>query len=171
MKGIQRILGFIDNINEWTGRISCIAVLVLTLIVAYEVIMRKFFARPTIWSYDVSKQIYALHFLLVAGYTLLHKRHVAVDVLTKQLSEKTRVVVDLICYMIFFFPFWSVMFWFGVKFAATSWRMFEIGRDVFQIPLYPIKTIIPLATLLILLQGISSFVKELSTLKRGITHD
>ena len=167
MKGIRLILDLIDNINEWIGRIFSVAVLALTLIIAYEVIMRKFFARPTIWSYDVSKQIYALHFLLVAGYTLLHKRHVAIDVLSSKLSERTRVIVDLICYMIFFFPFWFVMLWFGVKFAAVSWRILEIGRDVFQIPLYPIKTIIPLATFLIFLQGISTFVRKLSTLKRG----
>jgi TRAP-type mannitol/chloroaromatic compound transport system permease small subunit len=171
MKGIQHILDFIDNVNEWTGRISCVAVLVLTFIVAYEVIMRKFFANPSIWSYDVSKQIYAFHFFLLAGYTLLHNRHVAVDVLSRKLPERIRTIVDLICYLIFFFPFWFVMLWFGVKFSAASWRMLEIGRDVFQIPLYPIKTIIPFATLLILLQGISSFVKKLSTLKRGITHD
>ena len=167
MKRILIPLEIIDNINEWVGRIFSVAILALTFVIAYEVIMRKFFARPSIWTYDVSKQIYALHFLIVAGYTLLHKGHVGIDVITKKLSKRTRTILDAICYLILFFPFWFVMLWFGVKFAAMSWQLREIGRDIFSIPLYPIKTVIPLSVLLILLQGFSAFFRKLLIIKRG----
>ena len=163
---ILMLLNNIDQINEWVGRIFCFAILILMFTVSYEVIMRKFFGFPSTWSYDIAKQSYAFHFLMIAGYTLLHKQHVAVDVFSSLLSARKKAIIDIIGYLIFFFPLSFVMIWFGVDFAKTSWMEMEKARHVFPIPLYPIKTVIPLAFTLLFLQGLSHFIRRIYSLAR-----
>jgi TRAP-type mannitol/chloroaromatic compound transport system permease small subunit len=165
VKKILVVLDNIDQIDEWIGRIFCFAVVILTVVVSYEVIMRKFFAHPSTWSYDVAKQAYAVHFLMIAGWALLHKQHVAVDVFSSLLSARKKAIIDIIGYLIFFFPFSLVMIWFGVDFAGISWMELEKARDTFPIPLYPIKTVIPLAFTILFIQGLSDFIRKILILR------
>jgi TRAP-type mannitol/chloroaromatic compound transport system permease small subunit len=161
MKRFLSFLDFIDNMNEWIGKLFSVMILALTFVVLYEVIMRKFFAHPSTWSYEVSRQTFGFYFMIVGGYALLYRRHVAVDIITSRFSRRVRSILEVICYVMFFFPFWGVMLWFGCKFAAVSWQQLETARDIFPMPLYPIKTIIPVGALLMLLQGLSGFVKNI----------
>lgn len=155
-----KILKFIDAISEWTGRIFGWIIVVLMFLVVVEVFMRRFLNAPTIWNFDVTKQLYALYFMIVAGYALLHNSHVSVDILHMKLSSRGRAVLDVISYMIFFFPFVFVMLNEGIKFAGNSWAMREKVWGMFQAPIYPVKTIIPITAGLLLLQGMAIFVRR-----------
>ena len=61
---------FCDTINEWTGRIFGWVIVPLVLLTVMEVILRRIFGAPTIWSFEVLKQLYGLHFMIVAGFEL-----------------------------------------------------------------------------------------------------
>lgn len=158
---MKKLLNFIDTINEWAGRIFSCTIVALTGLVVLEVILRRFFNRPTIWNFEITIQLYAFHALIVAGYTLLHKRHVNIDVLYQKYTPKTRAILDVITYIIFFFPFISIMLYEGILYAANSWSVQEKSWSVFSPPLYPIKTVIPVMTFLILIQGIAIFIRQL----------
>lgn len=158
---MNKFLKFIDNFSEWTGRIFSWIIIIMTFLVVLEVIMRKFFNSPTIWSFEVTKQLYAFYFMIVAAYTLLYNAHVSVDVIYEKLSPKKQSILDVISYIIFFFPFWIIIFIEGTKFAAKSWAIRETFVSVFAGPIYPIKTVIPVTALLILLQGIAIFIRKL----------
>ena len=162
---MEKIIKFIDNINEWVGRIFSFIVVVLTILVVLEVIMRKFFNHPTIWSFDITIQLYGCHFMILGGYTLLHRGHVSIDIFSQKFSEKTQAFFEVICYIVFFFPFWLVVLSLGIRFAGMSWKIYETGIGIFPIPLYIIKTIIPLSALLICLQGLSDFWRKILILK------
>lgn len=164
---VEKALKFIDRVNEWTGRIFSWIIVILMVLVVYEVIMRRFFNRPTIWNFDVTKQLYALYFMIVAGYTLLHNSHVAVDILVAKLSRRKKALIDIITYIIFFFPFIWIFLYEGIKFAGKSWAMRETMWGMFQIPIYPIKTIIPITAFLLLLQGLAFFIRQLYFLIKG----
>ena len=146
---LKKILDFIDNISEWTGKIFNWTVALLILLVVFEVILRRIFNCPTIWNFEVTIQLYALYFMILAAYGLLHKSHVAVDILYSKFSKRTKAVIDVITYLIFFFPFLSVVLYKGIFYAANSWEMGERSWSVFAPPLYPIKTIIPVMALLL----------------------
>lgn len=166
---MDRILETIDNINEWTGKVCCWMIAVLTLLVVQEVIMRRFFGHPTIWNFEVTKQLYGFHFMILAGYALLHKSHVSIDIIERRFSERTKAVIALISYSLFFFPFWIVVLWQGIKFASKSWAVLETSWSTFAPPLYPIKSVIAATAFLLLLQGSAVFIRMViaATGKRG----
>lgn len=164
---MHKALKFIDRFSEWTGRIFSWIIVVLMILVVYEVIMRRFFNRPTIWNFDVTKQLYALYFMIVAGYTLLHNSHVAVDILVAKMARRKRALLDIITYLLFFFPFIWVFLYEGIKFAQNSWAMRETMWGMFQIPVYPIKTVIPITAFLLLVQGLAIFIRQLYLLIKG----
>lgn len=164
---MEKALKLIDQISEWTGRIFSWIVVILMLLVVYEVIMRRFFNRPTIWNFDVTKQFYGLYFMIVAGYTLLHKAHVAVDIMVTRLGRRKKALIDVIGYSIFFFPFIWVFLYEGIKFAKNSWAMRETMWGMFQIPVYPFKTIIPITAFLLLIQGLAIFIRQLYLFIKG----
>lgn len=164
---MKKLLDFIDNISEWTGRICSFVIIVMTIVVVTEVIRRYIFNSPTIWSFEVTIMLYSFHFMVVAAYTLLHEGHVAIDILYEKLRPRGRTILDVVGYVIFFFPFLLVVLFSGIRFAATSWAMHETSWSVFGPPVYPIKTVIPVTAFLLILQGFSIFVRKLYAARKG----
>ena len=164
---MKKLLNFLEGINELVGKVCSLSVIVLLLLVVIEVIRRKIFNCPTLWSLDVTTHIYAFHFMMVTGYTLLHKGHVSIDVVSKNISSKRRTILDLISYIVLFFHFCFMLLWYGTLFAAESWEEFETAWGIFQMPLYPLKTVIPVTALLIIIQGLNEFIRKLHFVVRG----
>jgi TRAP-type mannitol/chloroaromatic compound transport system permease small subunit len=160
-KNLKKFLHIIDNISEWTGRIFSWIIVVLTILVILEVILRRFLGSPTIWNFELTIQLYAFHFMIVSAYALLCKSHVVVDIVYAKMSKKTKAICDVVTYAIFFFPFLLIWLYQGTKYAAKSWAMHETSWSVFAPPLYPIKTVIPLVAFLLLIQGFATFVRQL----------
>jgi TRAP-type mannitol/chloroaromatic compound transport system permease small subunit len=167
MELIRKIVKGIDAVTEWTGFISSWTVLLLMFVIVFEVITRRLFNSPTVWTFDTSTQIYGFHFMLLAAYTLLHNKHISVDIVVMHFSSKLRAMVDLLAYAVFFFPFMIIIFHEGFLYARESWAIREVSYSVFAAPLYPIKTVIPVVAALLLLQGISQFIKRLYYVTKG----
>lgn len=167
MNRIKVVLKVIDAISEWVGRIFSWIIVPLTLLMVFEVFTRRFLGQPTIWTFETTKMLYGAHFMLVAGYALLYKAHVNVDVLYTRLPRKAQLVLDLITYSIFLFLFAAIILWQGTIFAKTSWELKEGTWSVFNPPVYPIKTVVPLTAFLLGLQGVSDFIKRVILLVKG----
>jgi TRAP-type mannitol/chloroaromatic compound transport system permease small subunit len=164
---LRRYIKTIDSLSRWTGKIFCLVIIPLVGITIYEVVMRKFFNRPTIWVFEISNQLYGLHFMMGAAYALLMGAHVSVDVFYRYLSARGKAIVDVIGFLVFFFPFCIIILWKGLQFAALSWGMWETSPSAFHPALYPIKTIIPITAGLLLLQGLAVFLKKVHFALRG----
>ena len=164
---MEAFIRFLEGVSEWTGRILSWTVALLTIIVVLEVVLRYFFNSPTICNFEITKQLYGFYFMIVAGYALLHGSHVSVDIFHERLSKRGKEIVDIISYLIFFFPFCIVIVIFGTYFALDSWTDLETSWSACGCPLYPIKTIVPLSFLLITVQGIAIFLKTLRGLIKG----
>ena len=167
---LRKIAKSFDTINEWVGKIFAWLIVPLVLLTVTEVVMRRFFGAPTIWSFEVSKQVYSLHFMIVAGFGLLYRSHVAVDIFAMRLPRRKRAILDIVGYVLFFFPFCIICIWQGYSFAARSWAMKEETWSVFSPPIYPIKTVIVITFILLLLQGIAEIIKRVFILK-GVQYD
>ncbi|MBW1783293.1 MAG: TRAP transporter small permease subunit, partial [Deltaproteobacteria bacterium] len=92
---------------------------------------------------------------------------VSVDILYNHLSKKSRAILDIISYIIFFFPFCIVIVIYGTCFALDSWGDLETSWSACGCPLYPIKTIVSISFLLITIQGVAIFIRTLFNLIRG----
>lgn len=167
MEKLKTYIKAISLINEWVGRINCCVIIPLVAITIYEVVARKCFNSPTIWVFETSNQLYGLHFMMGSAFALLHGSHVNVDVFYRYLSPMGKVIIDIIGFLLFFFPFCIIIFWKGIQFASQSWAMLEVSQSVFHPPLYPIKTVIPIVGLMLLLQGSTIFIKKLFLAFKG----
>ena len=163
MNFLLRLSSLIDTVSRMVGIVCSYLILPLTLLVVYEVLSR-FFNHPTIWSFELSNFFYGAYFMLVAAYGLLHKSHVAIDLVSGRFSKKTQAALSLICYLFMYLPFIAVFLYFGVLYALNSWQMMEKSWSIWGPPIYPIKTVIPITAVLLLLQGISEIIKTLAVI-------
>lgn len=161
---MRAFLSVVDGLNEFVGRIFSWAVVLIMLITVYDVVMRFLFGMPTLWAFDVVKQLYALEFMILAGFGLVRNAHVSVDVFTAKLSRRKQAGLEVISYLIFFLPFMVMLIWKSYEFAARSWASGETTWGVVALPVYPIKTVMVVASVLLLLQGIAKIIRELAVL-------
>lgn len=157
---LRKISNSIDIANNFIGRIFLWAIVPMTILPVIEIIMRRFLGSPTIWSFEVITQIYGAYFMMVAAYGLLFKSHVSIDIFTSKISKKKQRFLEIVGYAVFFFPFVIICLWKSFLYALESWQMMETSWSAFAPPLYPIKTVMFVAFLLLLMQGISEIIKK-----------
>ena len=153
------IIRALDALNEAVGRVVSVVAVIFAAIIIYDVIMRYAFGDPTRWAFDVSKQLYGFYFVMLGGYALKHQSHVRVDLLVEKFGATPRRWVEIAGYVIFFFPFAWVFLTKSYDFALTSWNQRETTYGAVQMPVYPLKAALCVAAGLLLLQGISEFLK------------
>jgi TRAP-type mannitol/chloroaromatic compound transport system permease small subunit len=151
----------LDGLAKWSGRVFCLLALPLVGALTYEVIARYGFNRPTIWAYDVTYMLYGTHFMLGAAYTLYRGGHIRTDIFYQSWRLRTRGIVDAVLYLFLFFPGIALFFWMGLQEALHSWEIREVSdASPWRPPIYPFKAVIPLAAALLILQGLSEFLKS-----------
>ncbi len=167
MQKIRLSVHLIEITNEWVGRIFCHLLLIIMVIMTMEVMLRYVFNRPTIWAWDVNVQLGAATALLAGGYTLLHHRHVRVDVVYTRFSPKVKVIADLAT-SVFFFSYSGVLMWYGGKLAWASVMVREYNQMTpLAYPVYPLKVLLVVAVFLLFLQGGAKFIRDLTIATTG----
>jgi TRAP-type mannitol/chloroaromatic compound transport system permease small subunit len=168
MTKIDRLLRVIDSISEWSGRTVSWLVLVLTMVLGYEIVMRYVFNAPTKWAFDISYMLGGSYFMLGEAYTLLKKRHVRIDIFYARFSPKKKALVDVVFYLLFFFPLWGGLLYALIPYVYLSWSIGERSMQGYWMPiLYPFKTVMPVALFLFLLQGVADFLRSVLLLSKG----
>jgi TRAP-type mannitol/chloroaromatic compound transport system permease small subunit len=164
-----RTVRVIDRFTDVTGTWVAWLNIPLVLAVSYEVVARYVFRSPTIWAYDVSYMLYGTIFMLGAAYALHKGAHIRTDFFFERWSVRTQGVIDSVAYVVFFFPSLA-MFLFVT--GAETWYAFEISETSEQTPwrpiLWPFKAVIPLACLLLMIQGVSETIKSVYAARTGI---
>ena len=150
----------VSNISEWSGRGVSIVLFLLVGVLAYEVTMRYVFNSPTIWGQELSLFLFGTTGMIGGAYVLLHKAHVNLDLLYSRVTRRKQAILDLITAPLFFFII-IAMVWAGGGFALRSWKILEPSSTVWAPPVYPFKTIVPVAAFLLLLQGAAKFIRDL----------
>jgi TRAP-type mannitol/chloroaromatic compound transport system permease small subunit len=124
------------------------------------VIARYLFHAPTIWAFDVTYMLYGTIFMLGAAYTLYKGGHIRTDIFYQNWSFRTRGAVDATLYLFLFFPGMALLFWMGLQEALQAWDIREVSdASPWRPPIYPFKTVIPISAALLIIQGISEFLK------------
>jgi TRAP-type mannitol/chloroaromatic compound transport system permease small subunit len=166
---MQNILLFVDKVSVWVGRAFSWLIVALTLQVAWEVFSRYALDTPHSWAFDVMTMFYGTLFMMAGAYTLAQNGHVRGDVLYGFFEPRTQAALDLTLYIIFFIPGVFALTYAGYYYAADSWRIDEHSNVTAEgPPVYPFKTIIPLAGAILLAQGIVEIVRCVICLRTGV---
>ena len=163
MQFLKRIVTICDRVNEWIGHVVVsFAVIFFVLIIFGDVILRYFFNTSFVVLAELEWHVFAFIFLIGAGYTLLHDGHVRVDIFYSLMSQKKKAWVDLIGVLIFLVPSCYVVLTTTIPWTIVSYEIGEVSIDTGGLPArFLIKAAIPVGYTLILIQGISLFLKSL----------
>ncbi len=165
---MKRILHRIDQVNTWIGQLFGWSALVLTLFVTYEVFSRYAFKNPHAWAFDVMNMLYGALFMMAGAYTLGKNGHVRGDVLYGFFPPRLQALLDLILYILFFFPGVIALVWAGYNYASESFAINEHSTITADgPPIYPFKAIIPIAGFALITQGIVEVVRCVQCLRDG----
>jgi TRAP-type mannitol/chloroaromatic compound transport system permease small subunit len=165
---MNRFLLWIDTLSMWVGKAFAWLILVLTLGVSYEVFVRYVLGAPTTWAFDFSYINYGALFLMAGAYTLSRGGHVRADVLYRFWKPRTQASMDLVLYIIFFLPAVLAFIYAGWNYAAMSIRFKEVS--IFSpagVPVFPLKTLVPVTGVLLLLQGIAEIIRCVLCIRAG----
>lgn len=149
----------IDAINEQVGRAVSWLNLVLVILVCFDVVIRYMFNQTAAWINELEWHLFAVVFLLGAGYTLKHDRHVRVDLFFTNFSKKDQALVNFIGSLLFLIPWSAIICYFAFSYSLDSWQMGETSPDPGGLPMrYVVKFAMVLGMFLLFLQGISSLI-------------
>ena len=165
---LERACGLIDRINEWVGMFWGFTIVAVTLAVLYEVVARALFDAPTQWGNETTIYLSAMAYLLAGGYALLHRRHVRIDVIYENLSSRNRARLDAFTF-VFFLAYVLTLIWTGGSDAWNSFQISETTGTPWNPPIWPVKAAIPLAGVLLLLQGITNLLRDLGWVRGAET--
>ncbi|MEY3814192.1 MAG: hypothetical protein RJA18_657 [Pseudomonadota bacterium] len=170
VKGIimQNLFLTIDRISTFVGHCFAWLVVGLTGLIGYEVFSRYVLNNPHAWAFDAQIMLYGTMFMMAGAYTLAKNGHVRGDILYGFLKPRTQAIFDLVLYIVFFIPGVVALAYAGYSFAADSWRILEHSSITADgPPLYPFKTILPIAGVFLLLQGLVEIFRCIVCIKQG----
>jgi TRAP-type mannitol/chloroaromatic compound transport system permease small subunit len=178
MHRLKRFMRAVEKTNVFVGTLMLWVLSLAVLVISFEIVMRYVFNRPTNWGHETMVLLLAILYVMLGGYCHYHRAHVRVDVFWSSRSPRTRALLDLVTSVFFFI--------YAAAFTYTSWNFYwssqtmlgggtlvgielpgELSFTDWGPPLYGVKFMMPLGGLLLLLQGIDWFIRDLHMVLTG----
>ena len=165
---MQKLLLFVDKVSTWVGQAFSFMIIALTLHISWEVFARYVLDAPRAWAFDAMIMMYGTLFMMAGAYTLAKNSHVRGDVIYGFFTPRAQAILDLTLYIVFFIPGVTALVWAGYTYAAESWAINEHSNITAEgPPIYPFKTVIPVAGAFVLMQGVVEIIRCIICIKQG----
>ena len=163
-----RLIRAVDVFSYWSGKAAAWLIMALTFVVSIEVFKRYILNAPTAWIFDFNNMLYGTLFMMCGAYTLAAGGHVRADFVYIYMKPRGQAALDLSLYLLFFVPGILGLIYAGWDYAGISWRINEHSTVTAEgPPVYPFKTVIPVAGILVMFQGLAEIVRCVVCLKTG----
>ena len=170
MQALLKISRAIDWLNERIGRLLIWAVLAMVLVSTGNAVVRYALRTSSNAWLELQWYLFALLFLMCAGYTLLHNEHIRIDVLSSRLSARGRAWIDVVGTVFFLLPVSLYIMDLSWPIFVNAWQSGEVSSNAGGLIRWPARLMIPVGFFLLSLQGISELIKRLAFL-RGLIPD
>ena len=150
----------VDRISESIGKSVSILIAVLMLLFCWEVLVRSVFNSPTIWVHESTQYIFGLYFVLGAAYALKIGGMVRVDIVVGRFKPRTRAIIDGITGIVALLFLWAII-WKGLDLMVFAIKINETSPSVWGPPLYPIKIIAVVGSMLLFLQALVHSIRNI----------
>lgn len=167
---IIKISRTIDCTNRIIGKSASWAIVVAILISASNALSRRFFGITSNAWLELQWYLFGAVFMLCVAWVLQENEHVRIDVLSSNLSERSRVIIDIVGHVFFLFPFVAVMLWLSTQFLWNALLSGELSPNEGGLPLWPAKTLIFVGFAQLALQWMSELVKSVVSLRTVSAH-
>ena len=166
-KAINGFIRTVDATNIVVGKFSQYLVFGMMGVLLYESISRTLFNQPHIWVVEVAQFTMAAYYLLGGGYSMILDGHVRMDLLYGRWSPRTRAVMDSITGVVLLFYLFILLYG-AISSIEYALRYGQVNYSSWGPPLAPIKIIMAIGILLMLLQSIAIFLKDLTVAIGGV---
>jgi len=165
---VHSLIRSIDQLSKTIGHAFSWCIVILTLGTCFEVFVRYALNDPTSWAFDLSYLMYGAVFYMAGAYTLSRGGHVRADMFYRLWSERRQATVELVLYVLFFFPGILALVIAGGAYGVESMRLREVSvNSPAGVPIWPLKMMIPVGAGLIALQGFAEVLRCLVCLREG----
>ena len=159
-KGLSSLFRIVERISELTGKSVSILVAVLMLLFCWEVLVRSVFNSPTIWVHESTQYIFGLYFVLGAAYVLKIGGMVRVDIVVSRFKTRARAMIDGITSIVALLFLWAII-WKGLDLMLFAIKINETSPSVWGPPLYPLKIIAVAGSMLLFMQALVHFIRNI----------
>jgi TRAP-type mannitol/chloroaromatic compound transport system permease small subunit len=160
-RSLRALARRIDAFQDRFGRGVSWLMLLMVLVVFVDVVLRYAFNKSSVFTQELEWHIFGLVYLLGAGYTMLFDEHVRVDILYSRWSPRKKAWIDLICYLVFFYPSAIMIMVTAWPFVRNSYMVLEGSPDPGGIPFrFLLKSTIIVGFAILTLQAISQTIKN-----------
>ncbi|MEO8302837.1 MAG: TRAP transporter small permease subunit [Betaproteobacteria bacterium] len=157
---ISRFIYGVDQLSRMVGHAFAWCIIILTFGTSYEVFVRYVLDSPTSWAFDFSYLMYGALFFMAGAYTLSRSGHVRGDFLYRMWRPRAQATVDLILYLVFFFPGVLALVFAGWPYGMEAFRLREVSvNSPAGIPIWQLKLLIPFGAGLLALQGLAELLR------------
>ncbi len=165
---VHGLIRSIDQLSKTVGHAFAWCIVILTLGTCYEVFVRYALNDPTSWAFDLSYLMYGAVFYMAGAYTLSRGGHVRADMFYRLWPERRQALVELVLYVVFFFPGILALVIAGGGYGLEAMRIREVSvNSPAGVPIWPLKMMIPVGGALIALQGFAEVLRCLVCLREG----
>ncbi|TPG20700.1 TRAP transporter small permease subunit [Variovorax guangxiensis] len=170
MQGLMKLSRAIDWLNAQVGKYAIWIILASTAISAVNAVVRKAFNTSSNAYLEVQWYLFAWSFLIAAGFTLLNREHVRIDVLNSRLSKRTQMWIDILGFAAFLTPLCIVVLYYTIPMTFSMHQTGEMSGNPGGLIRWPVWLALPVGFTLLLLQGWSELIKRVAFL-RGVGPD
>lgn len=165
---MRRLIELIDQLSKTVGHVFAWCIMILTFGICYEVFVRYALGEPTSWAFDLSYLMYGAVFFMAGAYTLSRGGHVRADMFYRLWADRTQALVELVLYLLFYFPGILALFIAGWGYGTESLRISEVSvNSPAGMPIWPLKMMIPIGGALMVLQGLAEVLRCVICLREG----
>lgn len=165
MQALLSLSRAIDRLNAFIGKYSIWLIFASTFISAANAIVRKAFDTSSNAFLEVQWYLFAWSFLIAAGYTLLHREHVRIDVLNSRLPKKVQVWIDIFGFTFFLTPLCITILYLSMPVVIQMYQSGEVSGNPGGLIRWPVWMAIPVGITLLMLQGWSELIKRIAFLR------
>ncbi len=170
MQALLKISRLIDAFNTRLGKFLGWFILAAVLVSSINAIIRFTFNQSSNAWLELQWYLFGAVFLLGSAYTFLNNEHIRIDIINSRLSTRMRNIIDVVGHLFFLFPFCIVLIYTGSQFFMRSFISGEGSSSAGGLIVWPAKLMVPLAFILLLVQGMSELIKRIAIMQ-GLIED
>ena len=157
---IDRFIYGVDQLSKMVGHAFAWCIIILTLGTSFEVFVRYALNDPTSWAFDFSYLMYGGLFFMAGAYTLSRNGHVRGDFLYRMWPPRVQAGVELLLYVLFFYPGVLALMYAGWDYGYESFRIREVSvNSPVGVPVWQLKLLIPFGAGLLAIQGFAEVLR------------
>ena len=157
----------IDALTKNLAYLTAFVLVLLVALILYDATARYLFSEGSTALQELEWHFFDVIILLSIPYTLQQNSHVRVDIFYDTYSEKTKLLINIMTYILFIVPLSFLIVYISIDFVTLSFIQNEVSSDPGGLSYrWIVKSLMPLAFVFLTLQAFKELLKNIKLWKQ-----